>query len=142
MRLQKTYTSERDSKKDSDKSNRNQGYQSFVHSASRLKLNEQVRSASNNRMAGAQSMLSRTKHVLIRLTDTVQDHSFLTNNSAKHQHYPDWKAKLFTKSSVESLDLNEKAKQLTKQVNQSMHPHSSFALLTDLPTSFVDTRLD
>ncbi len=59
MRLQKTYTSERDLKKlnddigKSDASHRkDQGYQSFVNSASYLKLNHTIKSASNNRLAG------------------------------------------------------------------------------------------
>lgn len=61
MRLQKTYTSERDLKKSMQAeevratelvNRKDQSYLSFVNSASYLKLNQSVRTASNNRLAG------------------------------------------------------------------------------------------
>lgn len=73
MRLQKTYTSERDLKKctedlnardtkGSDRTRRkDQSYLSFVNSATFLKLNQTIKSASNNRLAGMQSSSSQKR---------------------------------------------------------------------------------
>lgn len=128
LRLQKAYTSENkksiviqaDNQKGDDvmgteSSKRNQSYLSFVNSASFLKLNQGVRTASKNRLVGTQSMVSN--HSKAKLSDHPQyGNAYNTGENfnsrgVKHLVKPsgEWKTKLFTKSSLDTLGINERA---------------------------------